>query len=421
MSLPSKINPLYNPPPASQEQSYVVNFRPLGSIVGAKKFDFVSGKTSDSCIDLSKTELLLSFKLKDSDGKDLGDLAKDKKLGLCNNILGSFFSGLTVSINNQVVSQCSNQHYLDYITCMLNYPEGYKDTILTAAGWSTISADGVGSDVADAYTKSKDLVAKSATVTVRGKIHSPIFRQEKLLPPGVELSISLVQNDPKVILYTDLEKLPMIEIVDCQLSLRYIKLKPSLLTALTSSLNKNPYLINFARTEIRSFSLAKGLTSYSAHNIHFNKIPSSVIALFVPSANYQGDAAKSPYKFSNVNLIDHKFVYNGVAIPPIKLDYDMSGKKGVELYYHVCKQLGLDTAGPTPFYSYSMFTNDTFLLCQNFANDVSVSEQTIPGQSGTLGAEFTFSKALDENTTLLLISQFDDGLITIDNDLVVVS
>jgi hypothetical protein len=416
MSLPSKIDPSFNPPPESQEQSFFVNLRPLGSLAGAKKIDFSSGKNTECCIDLSKTELLLKFKINGPDGKPYATAPTGKKLGLVNDILGSFFSGLGVSLNNQLVSQCSNQHYLDYLTCMLEYDREYWSTILSAAGVSQISISGIGDEKDFAYTTSSVAVAKSAVVTVKGRIHSPLFMQEKLLPPGVELSLSLVQNDPKVLLYTDIDPLPTIEIVDCQLSLRYVKLNPPLLNALMTSMATNPYLISFSRTEIRAFSLAKGLTSYSAHNIHFNKIPSRAIVLFVPSANYQGDITNSPYKFSNANLREHRFVYNGVNLPATKIDYDMSKKDGVGLYYHVCKQIGLFDKTPPPRYTYEMFANDSFLIAQDFDNDVSISEQTLPGKSGSLGLEVEFASALAANMTMLMISQFDDGLVTIDND-----
>jgi hypothetical protein len=421
--LPPKIDPSFNPLPPSQEQSFYVNLRPLGSVAGAKKFDFSSGKNSELCIDLSKTELMVKFRLLTSAGKVMDDLDAEgkEKLGLINNVLGSLFSGLTVYLNNQVVSQCSNHHYSSYISSLLNYTSSYQSSILSAAGWSDVSLDSVGTDTAFAYNNYKDQVLTSGVVTVKGRIQSPIFLQEKLLPPNVELTVSLLQNDPKIFVYTNLADMPTVEILDCQLSLRYIKLKPSLLQALTSSLISRPYLINFARTEIRTFALAKGMTRYSAHNIHFGKIPSRTIAFFVSTDNYQGKKDSSPYKLTNVNLKDHRFIYNSVNLPPTKIEYDMSKKAGVELYFHVCKQLGLDVAGPTPNYSYGMFSNDTFLLAQSFTSDVSVSEATTPGMVGSIGLELDFASALEANVTMLLYSQYDDGLVTIDKDTVTVS
>jgi hypothetical protein len=203
--------------------------------------------------------------------------------------------------------------------------------------------------------------------------------------------------------------------------LRYVKLRQDLLTTLQNEMKLRPYLMNFSKIEMRAFSIASGATSFSAHNMHYGNIPSRMLVMFLPTVNFQGTKGTSPYKFSNVNLNNHSFVYNSVSLPPQKIEYSMDKSKGVELYYHVCKQLGLTSPGITPYYTYKMFLNDTFILAQDFRSDVSISEQTQPGTFGSLGIELSFASALTANTTMLALSQFDDALITISGESVVVS
>lgn len=135
MPLPNSIRPDFLPNlHAGNENSYIIRHRPLSSLTNASRVDFLTNKSSD-LIDLSGTQLAVKFRLVKNDGSELDAVANPTFIGTCNNMRGSLFSSLAVTLNSQLVTQCQSQAYLEYFCSILNYTADYRETALISSGF----------------------------------------------------------------------------------------------------------------------------------------------------------------------------------------------------------------------------------------------------------------------------------------------
>jgi len=418
--LPPVIDPAHDQIATSvpTEQSFIVKLRPQSSVTGSNKVDFSTNKNPNCCIDTSATQLSVRFRIIQKDGSAFTVLEKDKYVGTINNILGSFFNSMTISINSQQIYQTNNQHLLDYFSTILNYSSEYRQNVLYSSGWDEESGVDVGKVGSAALKNNCERVALSKEVYCIGKIKAAFFQQGKFLPINTQLSLSLVQSPNDLFLLTNVADV-RVELLDCELHLRYVKLTSPVLSALQSALDTTPYLIPLKRTEIRTFTLSSGLSSYTAHNLHLGKIPNLVYFCMIPTSSFKGEIASSTYAFSHANLNNFKFFYNDVVLPGIK--FNMEKKDSIELFNYVSNQLNLQVNGQTPGFSHLKFANNFFIVAQSLSSDVSVSALSSPGSVGTLGLELGFSTALTASHTLVLVSQFEKSCIKIDKDQVTIS
>jgi hypothetical protein len=420
-SLPAVIDPQFTgnvlDPPA--EESVVIRHRPIGSLSGATKVDFEVLKTSNFAIDLAATQFGFKFAIKKKDGTSLAALATDKHLSVANLIHSSFFSSINVSLNGYQVANCANHNYYSYILSQLSYTADYKKSILRSAGYEDETAATVGKATGTAFKNLAAIVEKSNEVYVINRIDSPLFLQKKFLPPDIQLSLSFSQSSPGFFLQTNLTDDLRVEILDAELFVRFVRIRENLLSALQEQLNSKAYIIPILRNEVRTITLATGLTSYAIPNLHLNLIPHRVIFALVPTTNYQGSLTTSPFAFNHCNLTDYTFSLNNVSIPLCKLNFDFSKKNAIEIYNHVNRQLNLHTTGTaTPSLSYDKFLAEWCFFAQCFHFDTSANQLSGPDATGCLGLNLSFGTALTSNTTLIIISEFSKSQIHIEKDIV---
>lgn len=397
----------------------IIRHRPIGSLSGATKIDFEVLKTPNFAIDLAATQFGFKFVIKKKDGTSLTALAADKHLSVANLIHASFFSNLNVSINGYQVANCANHNYYSYILSQFSYSADYKKSILHAAGYDEETSGTVGKSTGSAFKLLAARVEKSNEVYVINRIDSPLFLQKKFLPPGVQLSLSFVQSAPNFFLQTNLGDDLKVELLDAELFVRFVRIRETYFNALQEQLNSKAYIIPILRNEVRTITLATGLTSYAIPNLHLNLIPHRVIFTFVPTANYQGSLGTSPYAFNHCNLNDYNFTLNNVSIPLCKLNFDFSKKKAVEVYNHVNRQLNLHADGSaTPSLTYDKFLTEWCIFAQCFHFDVSANHLSGPDATGCLGLNLSFASALTANQTLIIISEFSKSQIHIEKDIV---
>lgn len=418
--LPAVIDPQFTgnvlDPPA--EESVVVRHRPIGSLSGATKIDFEVLKTPNFAIDLAATQLGFKFVIRKKDGTKLAALAADKHLSVANLIHSSFFSSINVNLNGYQVANCANHNYYSYILSQLSYSGDYKKSILRSAGYEDETANTVGKTTGTAFKALASIVEKSNEVYVINRIDSPLFLQKKFLPPGVQLSLSFSQASPAFFLQTNVDDV-RVEILDAELFVRFVRIRETILNTLQEQLNTKAYIIPILRNEVRTITLATGLTSYAIPNLHLNIIPHRIIFALVPTTNYQGSLTTSPFAFTHCNLTDYNFSLNNVSIPLCKLNFDFSKKNAIEIYNHVNRQLNLH-ATPTsaPALGYDKFLAEWCIFAQCFHFDTSANQLSGPDASGCLGLNLTFGSALTANTTLILISEFSKSQIHIEKDIV---
>lgn len=415
MKLPAAISPDYVPPGMSgAENSIIVRLRPLGNLSGSTKIEFLTSKDPTSFIDLNSVQLAVSFKIvKAADGAALTTLAASKHCGTVNNMLGSLWSSLSLTINNMVVSQCTNQHYLSYFVNLLNRPVDWRESVGHSRGWVEEGTK-VGSESKN-FSKLSEQVQLSKTVNLIGKLHSPLFDQKtKLLPPGCQLGVNLTRNSDDLFLITNVDAALKVEIVNCDLYLRYVRVEDNILNAFRESLNKSAYMIPVNRVDFRNMTIPKGVTTFNMQHLFINEVPTRCLCVFLDAKDYKGDKLTSCFKFQHFGLNKINFNYNGCSVPVNPIKFSSSDSDLHLLYNHLNEQLGISNPGITPSLKYSEFSENFFMVAQCFHIDVSSSFQTMPFSPGSVGVECEFSTALAQTTTMLIMAEFSRATVIID-------
>ena len=95
-----------------------------------------------------------------------------------------------------MVSSSSNTYaYRAYIETLLTFGKAYKKTFLTNSMWYKDTA-GHMNDLGDenvGTTKRSNLTAHGKKMDMIGYIHDDVFRQTRLLPPGVTVKVRFVR------------------------------------------------------------------------------------------------------------------------------------------------------------------------------------------------------------------------------------
>jgi len=412
MVIPDIISPSYNvsavlPTP---EDSYIVKYRPLSSPKNANKIDFETNVNETCAIDPNGVLLFVKFKVVDTEDKPLPAVPAGKFLGCISDGLNGLFSNVTVSLNNYQVSNSSDHHLSSYLINLFNYPSEFRKTALVPAGWQEYSEDEVGTSTASAFTTMQTRLGASA------EVNAPLFLCQKFIPPGVKLGLNLVKSATDLFLVTSLAK-TKVQIIESWLQVRYVRIGPQLLSSLQSAMLKTPYLISYVKQDVRSFTIPATFKNYSEMNLYYGKLPSRIIAFFVPTTRLKGSAEKSCYKFTHANLNGFNWIYNDSTLPHEPIPFDMATGKAEELYYHTLSQLNM-TAPPytTSSLSYESYCKDFFFLACNFQRDQSYTHATKPNNGGFIGINLSFSKALTENCSLVLYAEYANTAISISPD-----
>lgn len=412
MVLPAQIDPQARYHGDSPELSVITQIRPISMINGSNRLQFVIPRSTDMAIDLSATRLGVVFSVTKEDSTPFV-VTPGKTVSTINDQLSSLFPYLNVSINSEQVVSCTNNHILSFLMRQFNHSAEYRKSVLFTVGYEEASAGEEGDPAGSSYQALAARIEKSRKNHVVGNLSHPFFASPKLFPPNTEISIALTMANSDLFLISALEDKLKINIHDCYLMIRMIKLETNILNAFQESLNKNAYIYPYKHTSLKIYQLSAGESSFTAHNVHYGNIPSRVIMCMIPTNALLGSLTTTPFKFVHNKLIDHKIYYNSVALPLTKINYEMD-TEATELFEYVVNEMKLNSGTVTPGLTYSKYISDGFFLAQNLINNTSVSSNTVPYSAGNLSIELSFKTNLTDSTSLVVLSEYGKSFITID-------
>ena len=114
-----------------------------------------------------------------------------------NNWAHSLFSQIDVSINGKIVSSSLNTYaYRAYIELLLSFGKACKKTFLTNSLWYKDTAGHMDSleNVNAGAKKRLLLTTDEKKVYLIAYIHDDIFRQNRLIPPGVTVRVRFIRS-----------------------------------------------------------------------------------------------------------------------------------------------------------------------------------------------------------------------------------
>jgi hypothetical protein len=163
-----------------------------------------------------------------------------------------------------------------------------------------------------------------ATIDMVGKIHTDMCFQERLLPSDVGIRIRLVrQKDPFCLMSDVAFPTYRLQIVECKLYVRKVKLSSSVFVAHAKALERGNAKYPINRVVCKTFTVPRGNLDLSQENLFSGQLPNCIVIGLVDNDSFNGAWNKNPFNFQHFNLTQMKVYIDGQNqyISPIEPDY----------------------------------------------------------------------------------------------------
>ena len=260
---------LFDPQPVqtSMERGVYVDIHPLTSPSGGGPIEFLISGSSDEYLDLNDTMLYVRGKVKKEDKTNLTDNAH---IALSNIALASFFSDVSVVINDRQVEGGNHLYpYKTYMSYLLRFNKEAVETHVRGTGFYKDEFGKMEDTEQRGFKSRKLLIAQSKTFELCGPITLDIFLQNRYMLPSVDIRLKFLRHKSDFALIS-LDRaghgadppIPAIKgIIDIEQSILYVrrvKVSPSVLRGHLTGMENYNAIYPIQRTEMQTFTVAAG-------------------------------------------------------------------------------------------------------------------------------------------------------------------
>lgn len=399
----------------SAQQSRTSGFvRPLGSTKSGSPYVFVLESQANSFLQLSSLYIYAQCKITKEDGSDL---TAANTCGVINGLGYRWVDSCKTELNDYEYNSSSNQHtgLKQHIEVLTSFDPTSAHSHLSASLFNGEKTDAW--DDMTAVTSNKHFNARVAVVAESklfefvGPVPSDFCRSATHLAPGNKIVFTLYQAPDEVLLQTaDQSENYKLTFVDLRMYYSRIYLKESVFKEL--SLTKQSYFC--PRTELKTFSIAKNLTSYNTL-LFSNPLPKTLVVCMQETNRFTGKYALNANKFHHFNLSKLNVTLNSKSIQAHPYELDFENNLIGQAFYDGMMNLGLTSSNRACLIDRHNFANGFALFVINVGHfDGCNSYHVHQSQhKGVLQLEATFAKPLTDTITFHVYGSYDQ-LINID-------
>ena len=398
------------------EHGYFEDIFPITKLDDSGPIEFLLENATDKFLDLANTYLKLKLKIVKGDGSDTAEIDKVTPI---NYTVSSLFSQVDVNLGGRVVSMSTNTYsYRSIIETLLNFGSDAKKSQLSMAMYTKDQAgrlDDVDPARNSGLSERFEHFKGSRTVEIYGRIHSDLFNQGRLILNGLPLKIVMHRNKSTFALLAASGSDYKILSTEALLCVRKVRLTPHKFQEIQQNLEKVPAVYPINRVDVKTYSVAAGLTSLNWDNAFQGQIPNRIFVGMVENVSFTGQYDKNPYNFKHFNLSSIGIYVNGASLPahPIKCNFDnnfyLNG-------YHslftttgkFARDEGLDILRTDYKNGYTLFGFDISPASCNGGHQELIKR-------GTVRISIDFDAALPNSVTVIAYADFDNH-ITIDRN-----
>ena len=236
-----------------------------------------------------------------------------KRIAPVNNVLQSLFRSCRIWVGEQQITKCSeNYNYKSFIIDYLSFDGFAKYSWLTCSGYyqdsygrtleHQTSTHNRGFENRRKLFRNEDDTAYSGnSIVFVGRPHTDFLSTENGLVPGLGLRVQFTFASNEFLLMVpkpDQTKYKL-TIENACLMCPVAQLSPTLYRSIETKLNSGAEAkMYFTRTEVTNKSISKGSSMYVESLFAGAALPSRLILAFVPTSNYFGSYATTPYYFA---------------------------------------------------------------------------------------------------------------------------
>jgi hypothetical protein len=318
---------LFSVPPTqtSIESGTVVEYNPISSIVHGLPVEFFVNGSGSDYIDIANTQLYVRVKITRANGEDID--ANDV-VAPVNLTIHSLFSEVDLKLNDTLVSSTNNTYaYRSYLETLLSYGCDAKNSQLTSAMYYKDTAGHMDVTATDGLNlglnKRFAFFRNSRVVDMLDKLHLDLCFQERFIPSDVGIRIRLVRSKDAFCLMSPADNFKL-QIVDCKLYVRKVRLSPSVFVAHAKALELGNAKYPVNRVVCKTFTVPQGNMDFTQENIFNGLLPSRLLIGMLDNDSVNGLCTKNPYNFKHYNLAQLKLYLDGQqqTYNPVETDFD---------------------------------------------------------------------------------------------------
>ena len=252
-------------------------------------------------------------------------------------------------------------------------------------------------------------ISTSKDLTIITDLHCSLFKQRKVLPTNLDIAISLTKNDSSyVLLHADDEDY-IWNIEKVFLRVTYVQPQDFLLNIIEDRLRTSPAIYECNKSEISTFAIPTGITSYVFNNIFRGSMPHFIIFAIQDRDAIAGQSSKNPFTFHPFKAVQ-LYVNNREYFPePLE-----GGRDDFTLMFnHLYKATGYDVKGSCLISPQNFLPH--YMLATALSRDRTVKFHHNIQDTADFKANITFDKATGSNLILVVYS-VHDRIIRIDSD-----
>lgn len=382
--------------------------------------EFVVEGNGEHLIVPSKTYLKISLELTGQtpraagspSGKELKDGAK---VGVANNIFHSMFESIEVYVSNQATTKTDrNNPYTALLHTLCNFGESAHKTFFQLSGFSKDTGGQMENmESANLGFKARQDWFKDATgneVEFIGKIFSPLFFQEKVLPTQTSLRVILRTSPPEFYINGE-EGNFKLEIKEARLMVQKVDVVRALKDSYVKLLDEGHPIPYFLKTPgVNHMTIDEGSSQFVRDNLFMGRMPRRVVIGMVETESYHGKRTKNPFNFQHFGLSEICLYKDGVPYPRPMIKLDVDGKKCADAYHRFMSSLNAAYTNHVPNITMKDYMEGYTLFSYDLSPDQMGS--THPGSmlnmSSNIRLEMKFKAPTAKNITLLVYYEMEN-------------
>ena len=382
-----------------------IEYHPITHITANSPIQFHVSGNSDYYLDLAQSYVIVTVKLKKTDGTPI---SAEDKVGPVNLLLHSLFAEVEVSLNEKIISPSNNTYpYRSYIETILNYGSDVKQSRLTSELFYMDEAEKMNSPNNEGLIARQTVLLESEIVEMMGKLHCDIFMQPKLILNQVDCKVKLHRSKPEFYLIANEDKY-MIEIEEAKLLIRKEKPSASVQLAHEKALLRGNAKYPIQRTVCKVLTVPRGNLMFSQDNVYQGQLPNRIIIGMVDDAAFNGNIMKNPYNFHHYNLNFLGVYIEGKSVPHKPLILDFKRGQYIQAYHSIFQALGKSVSNDGNFIDRKEYKNGYTLFAFDLTPDTCEGGYFTQPKKGNLRLELHFGKALPETIAVIILAEYQN-------------
>ena len=240
--------------------------------------------------------------------------------------------------------------------------------------------------------------------------HINIFQQERLLPPGTKVRMTLYPTPSNFNLMADATGSTKYKtkIANPRLHLRRVELSSTTQMApITEKQNDNAMRYPVRELKTKQKSIYTGSSDYE-ETVYNGVIPRRVWIGMVEQAARTGSYKKNPFNFQHFDMSSIQLKVGGRLVPSEPLEADFENNLYKEMYFHLFSQMDNMFDDHGNGITYEDFKNGFCIMAFDLTADMEDGEHLELKKRGTVDLKIRFKNPVTTNISVICAAEYEN-------------